>query len=121
MKLWAENGMPVPLNVYLDMDQKEWKALDDRNSTVSYTLGYEVIYFMMSNSRNQKMLNKMINRFRQTGKETKTTAMIEEYYKGGFNKFEEHFFKWIPKARKSRPLRALKKKALPKKKGDYEK
>ncbi len=110
MKHWAREGMPVPLNVYLDMDQKSWMKLDKMDSTVSYTLGYEVIYYLMSNSRNQEMLNKIINRFRLTGKKTKTSAMIEEYYKGGFDKFEEHFFKWIPKARKSRPLRALKKK-----------
>ncbi len=115
MKHWAREGMPVPLNVYLDMDHKSWMALDDKDSTVSYTLGYEVIYYLMSNSRNLEMLNKIINRFRLTGKKTKTSAMIEEYYKGGFKKFQEHFFKWIPKARKSRPLRALKKKTPPKK------
>ena len=88
--------------------------LDEMDSTVSYTLGYEVIYYLMSNSRNLEMLNKIINRFRLTGKKTKTSAMIEEYYKGGFDKFQEHFFKWIPKARKSRPLRALKKKSTKK-------
>jgi len=115
MKHWAKNGMPVPLNVYLDMDHKDWMVLDKMDSTVSYTLGYEVIYFMMSNSRNQEMLNKIINTFRTEGKKIKTTAMIEEYYKGGYNKFQEHFFKWVPKARKSRPLRALKKKTPPKK------
>lgn len=110
MKHWAENGMPIPLDVYLALDHKSWMALRKKDSNVAYTIGYEVVYFMMSNSRNQNMFGQIINQYKIKGEQAKATEMIDEYYKGGFEKFQEHWFKWIPKARNSRPLRALKKK-----------
>jgi uncharacterized protein DUF1570 len=109
MKSWARTKMPVPLDVYLDLNYDQWQELNKKDSNAAYTIGYEVTYFLMSNSRNLELLKKMLNQFRLFGNTVKTVQMINVSYPGGFKKFEERWMKWIPRARKYRPLRALKK------------
>jgi hypothetical protein len=107
-KLWAEKGFPMEIDKYINLTYDQWQEFFKKEPNASYTIGYSLVYYMMSNSRTQQLLKRALWQIRMFGPEADSVQTIEDYYPGGFERFEKHWRQWIPRARKYRALQALK-------------
>jgi hypothetical protein len=110
-KYWLKKGFPIELDQYVSMNYDEWRNFKGRDFNAAYTIGYSLVYFMMSRSSTEKVLKELLWEFKKHGQKANSVQTINSYYPGGFEKFERNWRKWIPHARKYRPLRALRKEA----------
>ena len=108
-KRWARKGFPIELKEYLSLSHDQWMSLRGRDINAAYTIGYSLIYFMMSRESTEKVLKELLWEFRRYGPEADSIKIINENYPGGLEKLERNWKKWIPRARPYRPLRALRK------------
>ena len=108
-KRWLKKGFPIELDKYLSLSHNEWMNFRKRNSNAAYTIGYSLVYFMMSRSSTEKVLKELLWQFKEHGKKANSLQTINDCYPGGFKKFERNWRKWIPRARPYRPLRTLRK------------
>jgi hypothetical protein len=106
-KHWAEKGFPINLKDYLSLNHDQWMAFMKKDPNAAYTIGYSLVYFMMSRISTENVLKELLWEFKREGKDTNSIEVIDRYYPGGFEKFERSWKEWIPKARPYRPLRAL--------------
>lgn len=109
VKRWTRNGFPVKLEEYLNLKHKQWHKLNRKvkNCNAAYTMGYSLVYFMMSRGNTEKVLKELLWDFKRQGKKANSIAIINKHYPGGLESFERQWRKWIPKARRYRPLRSL--------------
>lgn len=109
LKSWVEKGFPVNLREYLGLDFGQWHKLNDKikGCDAAYTMGYSLVYFMMSRGATEKVLKELLWEFKKQGEKADSIKIINEHYPGGFEKFERNWLDWIPRARPYRPLRAL--------------
>lgn len=110
IKLWAEVGFPMEIDKYVNLTHDQWQEFFKKDSNASYTIGYSLVYYMMSSSRTQQILKQLLWQMLIFGPQADSVQTIENYYPGGFRRFEKHWRQWIPRARKYRALRALKNK-----------
>ena len=112
-KYWLKKGFPIKLDEYISLDHDEWMRFRKKDMNAAYTIGYSLVYFMMSRSNTEKVLKELLWEFKKEGKKADSIKVINENYPGGFAKFEKQWRQWIPKARPYRPLRALRKHSEP--------
>ncbi len=110
-KRWLKKGFPITLKEYIGLSYGEWMNLKRRDSNTAYTMGYSLVYFMMSRKSTEKVLKELLWEFRRQGMKADSIQTINNCYPGGLEKFEKMWLKWIPRARPYRPLRALRKEA----------
>lgn len=110
-KRWVKEGFPIELDEYIGLSYDEWMRFRKRDPNAAYTVGYSLVYFMMSRSNTEKVLKELLWEFKRHGKKADSVQIINDFYSGGFQKFERSWRKWIPRARSYRPLRALRKEA----------
>lgn len=110
-KYWLKNGFPIELDKYISLSQDEWRNFRKRDSNAAYTIGYSLVYFMMSRKSTERVLKALLWEFKRQGKQADVIQIINNCYPGGFEKLERQWRKWIPRARAYRPLRALRKQA----------
>ncbi len=110
-KYWLKNSFPMGLKEYISLSYDDWMAFRRKDANAAYTIGYSIVYFMMSRHTTQKVLKEILWDLKEHGKDADSVKTIDEHYPGGFKKFEKMWKKWIPRARSYRPLRALRKKA----------
>ena len=108
-KQWAKKGFPIELEDYLAISYDNWANFRNRNSNAAYSIGYSLMYFMMSRSETEKVLKELLWEFKRQGKKANSVKVINEHYPGGLEKFKRQWLKWIPRARPYRPLRVLRK------------
>ncbi len=110
-KHWLKNGFPIELYKYVSLSHDEWVNLRKKDSNAAYSIGYSLVYFMMSRRSTEGVLKELLWAFKRHGKEANSLQTINECYPGGFEKFERMWRKWIPRAKPYRPLRALRREA----------
>jgi hypothetical protein len=115
-KRWAKEGFPIKLDEYLSLSNDEWREFQKKDSKAAYSIGYSLVYFMMSRSSTEKVLKELLWDFKKHGQKANSVQTINNHYPGGFEKFERTWRKWIPRARAYRPLRALRTEAIKAKK-----
>jgi hypothetical protein len=103
------NGHPITLKEYIGLNYDQWVELREQDANAAYTIGYVVVYYMMSSSQTEKVLKQLLWELRDRGPSANSIAVINKHYPGGFEKLERIWQRWVPRARKYRPLRALKK------------
>ena len=121
IKAWAEVRFPIRIDTYINLTHSQWQEFFKHEPNAAYTIGYSLTYYMMSSSRTQQILKRTLWQIRELGPKANSVQTINDYYPGGFERFEKHWRTWIPRARKSRALRALKnkpKKPAPQNKAD---
>jgi hypothetical protein len=106
-KRWARKGFPIELQEYLGFTHEQWMAFRNKDPNAAYTIGYSLVYFMMSRGKTEEVLKELLWEFKRQGKAANSIEIVERYYPGGFEKFKRIWLKWIPRARPYRPLRAL--------------
>jgi hypothetical protein len=106
-KLWAKKGFPIELEKYLNLSYEEWTSFKAKDANAAYTIGYSVIYFMMSSKSTEKVLGKLLWEFKKDGRNVDSVKVINDNYPGGLAKLKQQWLKWIPKARPYRPLAVL--------------
>lgn len=109
-RIWAKEGFPMEIGEYINLTHDQWQEFFKKEPNASYTIGYSLVYYMMSSSRTQQILKRALWQIRMLGPGANSVQTIEDYYPGGFKRFEKHWRQWIPRARKYRALRALKNK-----------
>jgi hypothetical protein len=109
LKLWTKKGFPVTLGEYLGLNDNQWHELNNKieKCSAGYTIGYSLVYFMMSRGSTEKVLKELLWEFKKQGENADSIKIINEYYPGGLEKLEKNWRDWIPRARPYRPLRAL--------------
>ena len=115
-KHWVKNGFPIELGEYISLSHDDWTSFRRREPNAAYSIGYSLVYFMMSRSSTEKVLKELLWEFKKHGKNADSIQTINKHYPGGFEKLERDWRKWIPRARPYRPLRALRKEAAKAKK-----
>lgn len=110
-KYWLKNGFPIELEKYVSLSYDEWIQFREKDINAAYTIGYSLVYFMMSRHKTQEVLKELLWDFKEHGKDANSLKTIDEHYPGGFKKFERIWKRWIPRAKPYRPLRTLRKKA----------
>ncbi len=108
---WLKKGFPIKLDEYLRLNHDEWWKLYEKDANAAYTIGYSLIYFLMSSGRTEYVLKEILWDFKIRGPKANSIEVINANYPGGYAKLEKRWLKWIPKARPYRPLRALRKHA----------
>jgi len=103
------NGHPILLKEYLDLNHEQWVEFREAQPNAAYTIGYSLVYYMMSFSETEKILKELLWDFKRRGLTADSVAVINTHYPGGLKKLEKVWTKWVPRARKYRPLRAMKK------------
>lgn len=113
LKRWTEKGFPINLDEYLRLNFDQWHTFDKKikNCSAAYTIGYSLVYFMMSRSTTEGVLKELLWEFKKQGEKADSIKIINEHYPGGLEKLERNWRDWIPRARAYRPLRALRKEA----------
>ena len=106
-KYWLKNGFPIKLNEYVSLNYDQWMAFNNRDSNAAYGIGYSLVYFMMSNSKTEVILKELLWEFKKHGQNANSIETVNKHFPGGFKKFEKMWLRWLPRARKYRPLRAL--------------
>lgn len=106
-KHWAKNGFPVTPEEYLNFTNKQWEDFSETDTNAAYTIGYSLVYFMMSSKKTEGILKEMLWDFKRHGKDADSIKIINENFPGGFERFKKLWLKWIPTARPYRPLREL--------------
>ncbi len=106
-KYWLKEGFPIELDEYVTLGYDKWIKFRKKNINAAYTIGYSLVYFLMSSSNTEKVLKELLWEFKKEGKKANSMKIINEYYPGGFAKLEKQWKEWIPKARSYRPLKAL--------------
>ena len=106
-RIWLKHGFPIELDDYLSLSHDEWKEFRKADPNASYTIGYSLVYYMMSSVRTEKILKEMLWDLRRNYGLADSVKVVQSNYSGGMKAFERHWKKWIPRARKYRPLRAL--------------
>jgi hypothetical protein len=110
-KYWAKKGFPLELDKYLSMSHEQWMNFRNKDANAAYTIGYSLVYFMMSRSGTEQILKELLWEFKRNGEDVDSVKIINERYPGGLEKLERNWLEWIPKARPYRPLRALREEA----------
>ncbi|MHC4222070.1 MAG: hypothetical protein ACYST9_06580, partial [Planctomycetota bacterium] len=108
-KKWAKKGFPMKPQEYLNLNRPQWEAFKQRDSNAAYTIGYSLVYFMMSRKDTEVVLKELLWEFKKQGKKANSIKVINEVYPGGIERFERIWLKWIPRVRPYRPLRSLRK------------
>ena len=106
-KYWLKNGFPVEFEPFFAMDRESWKAFDDKNNNAGYTIGYSIVYFLMTNTQTKSILKEILWDFKRNQYKADSVATINQFYPGGIKKLEMHWKRWIPRARPRKPLKAL--------------
>jgi len=109
-KKWLTDGFPIEPKAYLGLSFQQWMQLRKQNANAAYTIGYSFVYCMMSNSKTRTILKELLWEYKKHGWRAYPIQTINAYYPGGVEALEKHWRSWIPRARKYRPMRALKKK-----------
>jgi len=115
-KYWLKKGFPIELERYIMLSHDEWMRFRKAEPNAAYTIGYSLVYFMMSRESTEKVLRELLWEFKKHGQNADSIQTINNHYPGGFEKLERNWRKWIPRARPYRPLRALRKQAMKTKK-----
>ena len=109
-KHWLKQGFPVEFEPFFAMNRESWKAFDEKNNNAGYTIGYSIVYFLMTNTKTKSILKEILWDFKRNGFKADSVATINQFYPGGIKKLEIHWKRWIPRARPRKPLKALIKK-----------
>ncbi len=104
---WVKYGFPVAFEPFFAMDRQAWKAFDKSNNNAGYTIGYSIVYFLMSNTKTKSILKEILWDFKRNRDKADSVATINKFYPGGIRKLEMHWKNWIPRARPTKPLKAL--------------
>ena len=110
-KHWLKKGFPMEPDKYLSLNHNQWLNFKNKNSNAAYTIGYSLVYFLMSRSNTEEVLKELLWDFKKNGKDANSIQTINNFYPGGVKKLQRQWLKWIPRARPYRPLRALRKQA----------
>jgi hypothetical protein len=108
-KRWLKKGFPIELGEYLNLSYGEFMSFRKKDVNAAYTIGYSLVYFMMSRESTEKVLRELLWEFKKHGQNADSIQTINNHYPGGFERLERNWRKWIPRARPYRPLRALRK------------
>ncbi|MDD5010970.1 MAG: DUF2268 domain-containing putative Zn-dependent protease [Phycisphaerae bacterium] len=109
-KYWVKNGFPTELDKLLNMSHREFYDFDkSHQGSPGYTMGYSLVYFMMSGRTTETILKEILWDMKRSGKTGKidSVKVINDNFPGGLERFERQWKMWIPTARGYRPLRAL--------------
>lgn len=106
-KHWLKNGFPISLPAYLNFDNKDWSKFRDKNSNAAYTIGYSLVYFLMSAPKTETILKQLLWEFKLHGYRANSIRTINSNFPNGIANLERLWRIWIPKAKPSRPLKAL--------------
>jgi hypothetical protein len=109
-KYWVKNGFPIELDRFLNMSHKEFHDFDkSHQGSPGYTMGYSLVYFMMSSRKTETILKEILWDMKRSGKTGKidSVKVINDNFPGGLERFERQWKMWIPAAREYRPLRSL--------------
>lgn len=106
-KYWVKNGFPIELDKYIMLSDKDWMNFRSKDAGAAYTIGYSLVYFMMSRGTTENVLKELLWEFKRQGENADSIKIINEFYPGGLGKLEKNWRDWIPRARPYRPLRAL--------------
>ena len=109
IKHWLKNGFPISLGDYLALSQEEGIELREKDPNSAYTIGYSLVYFLMSSSKTENIIKQLLWEFKLREYRANSIATIEAHFPKGFGNFERMWKRWIPNAKKSRPLKALRK------------
>jgi hypothetical protein len=104
---WLKTGFPVGFQRFFAMNRDQWNAFDKANNNAGYTMGYSIVYFLMTGPRTQSILKEILWDFKRNGYKADSVATINQYYPGGIRKLEMHWKRWIPRAKPKQPLTAL--------------
>lgn len=110
-KYWLKKGFPIELDKYLSLSHDDWMKFRSKDANAAYTIGYSLVYFMMSRSSTEEVLKELLREFKKNGEDADSIKIINDHYPGGFEKLERNWREWIPRARPYRPLRALREEA----------
>lgn len=107
VKLWLRTGFPMEPRDYLALSHEQWVEFRKKDPNASYTIGYSLVYFMMSSNRTERVLKEVLWDIKRDYRRSNSVMIVDSNYPGGYKAFERHWKKWIPHARKYRPLRSL--------------
>ena len=119
-KYWLEKGFPIEFEPFFKMDHETWMAFDKKNNNAGYTIGYSIVYFLMTNTKTKSILKEILWDFKRNHDKADSVATINQFYPGGIKKLEMHWKRWIPRARPTKPLKALIEKTKEKKRQNDE-
>ena len=106
-KYWLKHGFPVEFETFFAMDRDAWRKFDKANNNAGYTIGYSITYFLMTNAKTKSIMKEIIWDFKRNKYNADSVATINQYYPGGIKALELHWKRWIPRARRRKPLKAL--------------
>ena len=107
LRYWTRNGFPITLKEYISMSYDQWMALRSRNTNAAYTVGYSLVYFLMSSQKTENVLKELLWDFKKHGQNANSLKTIDDCFPGGFERLDKMWLQWIPEARPYRPLHAL--------------
>ncbi|AQT67258.1 hypothetical protein STSP2_00401 [Anaerohalosphaera lusitana] len=107
VKKWLRDGFPISVEDYLGLSYREWQEFMDENVNAAYTMGYSLVYFMMSHPKTEELLKEILWELKEKKGLANSVRVVNETYPGGMRRFELHWKRWIPRARPYRPLRVL--------------
>lgn len=106
-RYWTRHGFPITLKEYVGMNYNQWMGFRSGNPNAAYTIGYSLVYFLMSSQKTETVLKELLWEFKRKGKDADSLKTINDCFPGGFERLEKMWLNWIPEARPYRPLRAL--------------
>ncbi len=125
---WLKNGFPIEPKEYVNLDYDEWNELRAEDATAAYSIGYSMTFYLMRSSALRNILKKLVLEcekdyeteteiIERNGKKYRrkkvldrpSTEVLNEYYPGGYDKFEADWKRWIPRSRDYHPVRIMRK------------
>ncbi|MCW8932375.1 MAG: DUF1570 domain-containing protein [Gammaproteobacteria bacterium] len=89
----AKNGLPS-LTTYFNMTNKQWYSESNKNK--HYSLGWSLVYFMMSSKNDKQFLKYMLDHLAYNYcKPFSDIQYINKHYPGGLTGFERNWKKWL--------------------------
>lgn len=106
-KNWLKYGFPIEFEPFIALDRESFTAFDDKNKNAGYTIGYSIVYFLMTNTQTQNILKEILWDFKRNAHNADSVATINQIYPGGIKRLELHWKRSIPRARLKKPLKAV--------------
>lgn len=107
IKHWLKNDFPISLSTYLSLDNDDWIKFRDKDPNASYTIGYSLVYFLMSSPKTETILKHLLWEFKLNRQNADSIRTINRNFPDGLANLERLWRMWIPKAKTSRALKAL--------------
>jgi hypothetical protein len=123
---WLRKGFPVEPKEYVNLDYDQWFELREKDATAAYSIGYAMTYYLMRSSQTREILKNIVlecrkdydyeedivekngNKYlRRKRLSRPSTEVLDEYYPGGYDKFEADWKRWLPRMRDYHPVRIL--------------